>query len=387
MNKTHPSLGVRFSIEEDTSNPSEKHRKIEAEAFSWNGTTDSKGSKLTLTNVATADHWFRVSLLAVRSGTSQFAVSYVVDDMGVDGSGFVSRIIESTPVNFSVAALASDPSVFSAFTITDEKAGTSTLRFDRFESVVNTTAPQAPATLAASGIGNEGFTVNWSAPLGGAFAEGFIVEVVDANAAFLPGNFYGEDGTPDQAEGILVENPFSEDLSIYGLDRTTSYRVRVRSYGEGPAYEESMALNFTGVTTIYGPGLEFADWKTEIFGPDANDPLIAGPDADPDKDGMSNLLEYALGFDANVSDAHLMPKANLGGPYLSITYKRRHNVTGVLYEAAASGDLDGWHPEQTVEKSVSAPDADGMETVVIEDLYPKSVHPKRFLRVAVEEVE
>ncbi|RYD61588.1 MAG: hypothetical protein EOP83_16675 [Verrucomicrobiaceae bacterium] len=102
---------------------------------------------------------------------------------------------------------------------------------------------------------------------------------------------------------------------------------------------------------------------------------------------MSNLLEYALGFNANGPDAHLMPKADLSGPYLSITYKRRHNVAGVYYEAAASGDLGGWHPEQTVEKSVSEPDNNGMETVVVEDLYPKGVYSKRFLRVGVQTID
>lgn len=387
MNKTHPSMGVKFSIEEDISNSSEKHRKVEGELFSWNGATETKSSKLTLTNLATADHWFRVTFLAVRAGSSQFAVSYTVDDMGVDGSTFVSRVIESVPFNISAASLAADASVFSAFTITDEKAGTSTLKLDRFASVVNTTAPEAPATLPVAGITNEGFTANWSAPLSGAFAEGFIVEIVDADAPFLPGFFYGEDGASGQAMGIRVENPFAEDLSISGLDRMTSYRVRVRSFGEGPAYDESMALNVASLTTVYGPGLEFWDWQTETFGAQAGDPLIAGSDADPDGDGVSNLLEYALGMNALQADAHLLPKADLSGPYLSLTYKRRHNVSGVFYEPAASDDLGDWFPEETVEKSISAPDANGMETVVIEDLFPKGTFPKRFLKVEVLEDE
>lgn len=387
MNKTHPSMGVKFSVEEDLSNPSEKHRKVEGELFSWNGTTETKASKLTLTNMATADHWFRVTFVAVRAGASQFALSYTVDDMGADGSTFVSRVIESTPFNIAAASLAADASVFSAFTITDEKAGSSTFKMDRFASVVNTTAPEAPATLPVSGITNESFTANWSAPLTGAFAEGFIVEVVDAGAAFVPGNFYAEDGTPGQGEGILVENPFAEDLAIHGLQRMTGYRVRVRSYGEAPDYEESMALNIASVTTVYGPGLEFTNWKTQVFGAQAGNPLVAGPDADPDHDGVSNLLEYALGLNANQSDAHLLPKGSINGPYLSLTYKRRHNVQGVIYEPSASDNLKDWYPEETVVESVSAPDANGMETVVVEDFYPLGDFPKRFLRVEVYEAE
>jgi Calx-beta domain/PKD domain len=37
------------------------------------------------------------------------------------------------------------------------------------------------------------------------------------------------------------------------------------------------------------------NWKTNHFGSDANNPLIAADDADPDRDGLANLLEYALG--------------------------------------------------------------------------------------------
>jgi hypothetical protein len=50
----------------------------------------------------------------------------------------------------------------------------------------------------------------------------------------------------------------------------------------------------------------FEDWQLVEFGPQAGEPLVAGESADPDEDGISNLLEYALGTDPNQpSDTHV----------------------------------------------------------------------------------
>ncbi|WP_035614116.1 hypothetical protein [Haloferula sp. BvORR071] len=44
----------------------------------------------------------------------------------------------------------------------------------------------------------------------------------------------------------------------------------------------------------------FDGWAQRLFGPDATTPAIAGPDADPDGDGLSNLLEHGLRMDPRV---------------------------------------------------------------------------------------
>ena len=42
-------------------------------------------------------------------------------------------------------------------------------------------------------------------------------------------------------------------------------------------------------------GLPFEQWRAQRF--QLAEPNVSGPDADPDQDGRSNLLEYALGTD------------------------------------------------------------------------------------------
>jgi hypothetical protein len=43
----------------------------------------------------------------------------------------------------------------------------------------------------------------------------------------------------------------------------------------------------------------FLQWQQTSFGEDASNPEIAGELEDPDKDGIINLLEYALNLDPN----------------------------------------------------------------------------------------
>jgi hypothetical protein len=44
------------------------------------------------------------------------------------------------------------------------------------------------------------------------------------------------------------------------------------------------------------PAITYEEWSVTKFGAGA-DPLIAGAECDPDFDGRTNLLEYALGSD------------------------------------------------------------------------------------------
>ncbi|MCW1884882.1 autotransporter-associated beta strand repeat-containing protein [Luteolibacter flavescens] len=54
--------------------------------------------------------------------------------------------------------------------------------------------------------------------------------------------------------------------------------------------------NSIEITSIAGTQSPYQEWIAGFF-PGETDPLVIGPDADPDGDGSSNLLEYALGGD------------------------------------------------------------------------------------------
>ena len=72
------------------------------------------------------------------------------------------------------------------------------------------------------------------------------------------------------------------------------------------------------------------------------DPATAGDDADPDGDGRSNALEFAMGSDPRVDEGPLFdPKARLdrasGEPSIYLEYDKA--AAGLRYEVEWAGTL------------------------------------------------
>jgi len=90
--------------------------------------------------------------------------------------------------------------------------------------------------------------------------------------------------------------------------------------------------------------LTFEGWLNYHFSEtERADPLISGPLSDRDGDGISTLLEFALGLDPNRSDAGELPEAGSvdesGIDYLSITFRRQPKALDLGYAVEISEDL------------------------------------------------
>ncbi len=99
------------------------------------------------------------------------------------------------------------------------------------------------------------------------------------------------------------------------------------------------------------PGSYYAAWKVMKFTPaELADPLTSGNTADPDHDGISNALEYALDLQPKVADAMDLPKGELvqSGPerFLAYTFTRRAAGFDVTYVPQTSSDLVTWNDAQ-----------------------------------------
>jgi hypothetical protein len=157
--------------------------------------------------------------------------------------------------------------------------------------------------------------------------------------------------------------------------------------GAGSGQPWDLALDLT--TATYG------EWVALYFRKDvtAADKVQL---ADPDVDGLSNLVECMLGTDPRFADATpvesgqwLDPAANpLGGDtYPTITYLRRSGVAGLTLSPEVSTRLDSWESNaQTPASPVTAelsvtPLADGLERVRVRSLRPLRLFPRQFLRV------
>jgi hypothetical protein len=141
-------------------------------------------------------------------------------------------------------------------------------------------------------------------------------------------------------------------------------------------------------------------WKYEKFGGNAGNPAISGDDADPDGDGIANLMEYGLGLDPNVSSlagAPIVWREESTGR-LRIQFNRLSDRSGMGYVVQVSDDLETWIPI-----AWAAAEAEAMsvvegrsvivsetgtttKTVVVEDNTNPATPGKRFLRMYVSTI-
>ena len=112
-------------------------------------------------------------------------------------------------------------------------------------------------------------------------------------------------------------------------------------------------------------------WKYRHFSLDElSAETVSGDAADPDGDGKSNLLEFALAGNprgSGVSDEPVLSKSSTPG-YLVFTYRRQRDrlLSGVTYSVETSADLTQWQLANGVESSVIAGSTE-LATMVLVD--------------------
>ena len=104
---------------------------------------------------------------------------------------------------------------------------------------------------------------------------------------------------------------------------------------DGRGGQDSATVTLTPVAT-------YAAWRIAWFGDAAGDPAIADPEADPDRDGLDNLTEYALGSDP------LQAAATVGTPgrdengRLTLTYQTWVAAEDIAVTPVFCSDLVSW---------------------------------------------
>jgi len=377
MNKTHPSLGLTFKLEHEFNKP-DKDRKIEVECFSWNGTSENKGGKETASSVAAASNWLKVTLYIVRGGQDRYYVIYDVADWGVNGTAWQGQVLTGGPFLATNAAFFSDPSVYAGFTLTTEKTSTKNVYLDNHEIIVNTTAADAPLPLSASDVRAREFTAEWTPSVIGLSPGGYVLDITTQANNFAPGTFIGLNGQGGHSTGIHIGSGVTTHLTITGLLPSEHYIYRIRAKRGS---EESASIGQTFVTTL---ATDLVLWGETNF-PGTTDPEVIDMLADPDRDGVQNLMEYAFGMNPLASDCDALPVIDSSGAYLRMTYQRRFNAPDVAYVALSCSDLADWQPN-TTEIFASPPDANGMQTVIVQDNEPLANHPGRFMRVFMQKL-
>lgn len=114
---------------------------------------------------------------------------------------------------------------------------------------------------------------------------------------------------------------------------------------------------------------------------------VSGMNADPDGDGRTNFLEFALATSPKQRD---LPDirftwSDVGSDrHPALTFRRPAGATGILYQLMAGDDLVNWDPVATTPVATN-PLGGGVEEVVFRDSDTNAA-PRRFLRIKVTSV-
>jgi len=173
--------------------------------------------------------------------------------------------------------------------------------------------------------------------------------------------------------------------TLSGLTPQTLYHFRAR------------AVNSAGETlgddqTFTTAGTPLEVWKFTHFGATW---AAVDMSADPDNDGISNLLEYALGGDPTTGDPQILPQASMQNAHLQLSFTRNADHTDLTYTVSASNDLTLWSPiAHSTNGGMTLPvgevnlptileTGDGpLKSVLITDaVAADALHPQRFLRL------
>jgi hypothetical protein len=127
-----------------------------------------------------------------------------------------------------------------------------------------------------------------------------------------------------------------------------------------------------------------ADWRTAYFGT-SSDTGDAADTADPDHDGIPNLLEYATGSYPTLTNGALLSVA-ITNNHLAVTFNRAKDATDVTLRVKASNSLTDLISGGTeIWSSVIVPYPGGAALAVpVTVMDPQEItNATRFLRLSV----
>lgn len=120
------------------------------------------------------------------------------------------------------------------------------------------------------------------------------------------------------------------------------------------------------------------DWQRLVFSPaEQSDPAVSGWDADPDRDGNTNLVEFAFGLEPKMPD-QVTTRLFLQNGFLEVEVQRAENVKA-LYFGRVSSDLETWAEDAASVTLLQA----SARVLRYRDLTPVTNARRRFAQVRV----
>jgi hypothetical protein len=152
-----------------------------------------------------------------------------------------------------------------------------------------------------------------------------------------------------------------------------------------PAYG---ITNASASATVTIADVPFDQWRFDHFtASERANPAVSGPLADPDSDGVVNLLENYLRLAPKTPDRAGLPQVTLTTDHLRISFRRARGASDLSGVVEVTGNLaaPAWDSGDAFTEVVSITDlGDGTEQVIVRDKTSIGpANPARFIRLRV----
>ena len=225
-------------------------------------------------------------------------------------------------------------------------------------------ADENPFDIAITGIGVAVPEIAVEQPAGTGLTDGAaVLDCGSLNLGVAPATFtvtVKNPGTADLTDlALTVDGPDHTDFTAGSLgattlapNETTTFTV---SFAPGAAGTRTAALHLASNDAdedpfdiaLTGTGrVPVESWRLANFGISESTGTAAN-DADPDGDGLSNLIEYGFGMNPNVPDNHQLT-CQKSGDSLALVYPRNLAATDLMFVIEGSSDLGVAVPWLTV---------------------------------------
>lgn len=199
----------------------------------------------------------------------------------------------------------------------------------------------------------------------------------------------------DTPHGMVLDVPAGK---VYWVDTGTNAGVGLGSQaisrgdmdGSGP-HEVLVNLGSEPWDIDVDPRvLTYSEWVARFFV--RNPGAIAEAGADPDGDGILNVIECAMGLHPRKPDVHRLPDiithSEAGQTFPAIRYTRRTGVAGLTVLPQQSFDMSFWWDENSPTDEIprltqvsATPLPENMELVTVRSIYSLQQQPRQYLRV------
>jgi hypothetical protein len=146
----------------------------------------------------------------------------------------------------------------------------------------------------------------------------------------------------------------------------------------------AMIVSTFALLNLPSHAITYEDWQSVVFTTsEASTPSISARSADPDQDGRTNLMEFALGSDPKVSD----PSSGFtlyqdSGGYLTLQYTKWKTLSGAVVFPQITTDLQSvWRAGDSRLQPISSVDIDTDRALVtLRSAMDPISAPKQFVR-------